>query len=131
MAERQTTLARHTRRATRQDARPSTHGSSSRALSTGARGQSARGSGEQAGVERPSPEDIAFADFLNGAWGTAVEACRYLPVSLSVLRRETRRGRIKAYVVGGRKLIRYRRSDLDAYLEAQAVAVPVSSRKRA
>jgi excisionase family DNA binding protein len=80
-----------------------------------------------------SPEvevsDTAFTDFLNGGWGTAVEACRYLSLSLSVLRRETRRGRIKAYVVGGRKLIRYRKSDLDAYLEAQAIAVPFTSRK--
>jgi excisionase family DNA binding protein len=75
--------------------------------------------------------DIAFADFLNGKWGTAVEAYRYLSISLSVLRRETRAGRIKAYVVGGRKLVRYRRSDLDAYLESQAVVVPFTSRKRA
>src|SRR5687768_2248950 len=51
--------------------------------------------------------DTAFTDFMNGKWGTASEARRYLSISLSVLRRETRRGRIKAYVIGGRKLIRY------------------------
>jgi excisionase family DNA binding protein len=84
--------------------------------------------------DRESPadtiDDSAFTDFLNGGWGTAVEGCRYLSLSLSVLRRETRRGRIKAYVVGGRKLIRYRKSDLDAYLESQAVAVLATSRGR-
>jgi excisionase family DNA binding protein len=75
---------------------------------------------------RPSPPPTtAFTNFMNGTWGTAVEARQYLSVSLSVVRRETRRGRIKAYVVGGRKLVRYRRSDCDAYLESQAVAVPV------
>lgn len=75
--------------------------------------------------------DTAFADFLAGKWGTASEACRYLSLSLSVLRRETRRGRIKAYVVGGRKLVRYRRSDLDAYLLESQTVVPFTQRSRA
>lgn len=77
-------------------------------------------------LTRPTPA------FLQGAWGDVHDARAYLGnVSLSVVRRETRVGRIKAYVIGGRKLVRYRRSDLDAYLESQAVVTPFAPRKRA
>jgi excisionase family DNA binding protein len=65
---------------------------------------------------------------MAGGWGDALDAAAYLDLSLSVIRRETRRARIRAYIAGGRKLIRYRRSDCDAYLESQAVAVPVVKR---
>ena len=66
---------------------------------------------------------------MAGGWGDALDAAAYLDLSLSVVRRETRAGRLKAYRVGGRKLVRYRRTDCDAYLEAQAVAVPVKVKR--
>ena len=132
MAERQNTFARHTRKASRTAPGVSAHGATPSALSTGARGQSARcGDGETANDTPPPVADTAFADFLAGKWGTAREACRYLSLSLSVVRRDTRAGRIKAYAVGGRKLIRYRRSDLDSYLESQAAVASFVPRKRA
>jgi excisionase family DNA binding protein len=46
-------------------------------------------------------------------------------VSTVTIRREIRRGRLQAYKVGGRKLLRLKREHCDRYLEAQDVAVPV------
>jgi excisionase family DNA binding protein len=151
MAERQNTLARHPRKTSRTAPGVSAHGPTPSALPTGPRGQSARSRDIEAANDTPTPQvdkapkadtsknkrrkkqvaDSAFTEFLAGKWGTAREACRYLSLSLSVVRRETRAGRIRAYAVGGRKLIRYRKSDLDAYLESQAVVVPFTPRKRA
>ncbi len=66
------------------------------------------------------------AVFMAGGWGSVGDASAYLGgVSVSVLRREIRRGRLRALKVGGRKLLRLKREHCDAYLEAQAVAVPV------
>lgn len=91
--------------------------------------------GSQVRAEREEPTPALTRPtrvFMDGGWGDVHDAVAYLGnVSLSVVRRETRAGRIKAYVVGGRKLVRYRRFDLDAYLESQAVVVPFASRKRA
>ena len=56
------------------------------------------------------------------------DASAYLGgVSVSVLRREIRRGRLRAFKVGGRKLLRLKREHCDAYLEAQVVAVAVKA----
>jgi integrase len=44
---------------------------------------------------------------MAGGWGSVVDASAYLGgVSVSVLRREIRRGRLRAFKVGGRKLLR-------------------------
>lgn len=68
-----------------------------------------------------NPSDV----FMQGGWGVPEDAERYLGVSGTTLRREVRRGRLKAYRVGGRKLLRFKRSDCDAYMEAQQIAIPV------
>jgi excisionase family DNA binding protein len=63
-----------------------------------------------------------------GGWGTVEDASLYMGgVSTVTIRREIRRGRLQAYKVGGRKLLRLKREHCDRYLEAQAVAVPVKS----
>jgi excisionase family DNA binding protein len=65
---------------------------------------------------------------MAGGWGSVGDASAYLGgVSVSVLRREIRRGHLRAFKVGGRKLLRLKREHCDAYLESQAVAVPVKS----
>jgi excisionase family DNA binding protein len=68
------------------------------------------------------PSDV----FMQGGWGLPEDACAYLGgLSRSTLRREIRRGRLRAYKVGGRKLLRLKRADCDAYMESEAIAVPV------
>ena len=68
-------------------------------------------------MDRQLPSD----NFMQGGFGTSEDAALYLRVSIVTVRREVRRGRLKAYRVGGRKLVRLKRSDCDAYLEAQQV----------
>ena len=49
-------------------------------------------------------------------WLTIEEAAAYLRVSDRTIRRALRAGDVKAYRVGGRRDLRFRREDLDAYL---------------
>ena len=59
--------------------------------------------------------------FMAGGWGTSLDAAAYMRLSIVTLRREIHRGRLKAYRVGGRKLLRLKREDCDAYLQEQQV----------
>ncbi len=68
-------------------------------------------------MNRQLPSD----NFMQGGFGTSEDAALYLCVSIVTVRREVRRGRLKAYRAGGRKLVRLKRSDCDAYLQAQQV----------
>ena len=61
------------------------------------------------------------AVFMAGGFGTVEDAARYLCISVVTLRREIRREQLRAYRVGGRKLLRLKREDCDAYLQAQQV----------
>ena len=70
-------------------------------------------------VERPT------AVFMAGGWGDVHDAASYAGVSADVLYREIRRGRLQAFKVGGRKLVRLKREHVDAYMFAQQIAVPV------
>ena len=66
--------------------------------------------------------------FMAGGWGTLRDAAAYLGhVSTLTLRREIKRGRLRAYKVGGRKLLRLKRTDCDRFIEAQQIAVVVKS----
>lgn len=68
---------------------------------------------------------------MAGGWGDALDASAYLDLSLSVVRRLTRRGALKGYRVGSfGKLVRYRRADCDQFLLDQQIAVPITSRGR-
>ena len=49
-------------------------------------------------------------------WLTIEEAAAYLRVSDRTIRRALAAGDVKAYRVGGRRDLRFRREDLDAYL---------------
>jgi len=55
-------------------------------------------------------------------WKSLAGAAEYLQVSKDTLRGYVRRGLIRAFRIRGSRLLRFRRSDLDALL----VAVPVS-----
>ena len=63
--------------------------------------------------------------FMAGGFGTVEDAARYLCISVVTLRREIRREQLRAYRVGGRKLLRLKRDDCDAYLLAQQVTFPI------
>ena len=80
-------------------------------------------------MNRQLPSD----NFMQGGFGTSEDAALYLCVSIVTLRREIRRGRLTAYRVGGRKLLRLKREDCDAYLQApqvpRAVDLGVNNRK--
>lgn len=63
---------------------------------------------------------------MAGGWGDVQDARAYLgDLSLSVVRREIRAGRLLSWKVGGRKLVRLKREHCDAYMLSQQVAVPV------
>ena len=49
-------------------------------------------------MDRQLPSD----NFMQGGFGTSEDAALYLRVSIVTVRREVRRGRLKAYRVGGR-----------------------------
>ena len=68
-------------------------------------------------MNRQLPSD----NFMQGGFGTSEDATRYLCISVVTLRREIHRGRLTAYRVGGRKLLRLKREDCDAYLQGQQV----------
>ena len=68
-----------------------------------------------------SPEGEPTRAFMAGGWGTSLDAAAYMRLSIVTLRREIHRGRLTAYRVGGRKLLRLKREDCDAYLQAQQV----------
>ena len=72
-----------------------------------------------------SPEGEPTRAFMAGGWGTSLDAAAYMRLSIVTLRREIRRGRLRAYRVGGRKLLRLKRDDCDAYLLAHQVAFPI------
>jgi excisionase family DNA binding protein len=66
---------------------------------------------------------------MDGGWGDANDTAAYLDISPSVTRRAIRRGDLAAFRVGGRKLVRLKREHCDAYMLAQAVAVPVKVKR--
>ena len=68
-------------------------------------------------MKRQLPSD----NFMQGGFGTPEDAARYLCISGVTLRREIRREQLTAYRVGGRKLLRLKREDCDAYLQKQQV----------
>lgn len=75
--------------------------------------------------KRQLPERPSEA-FLAGAWGRVQDASAYSGCSVTTLLREIRRRRLSAFRIGGRRVLVLRRQHVDAWLEQQAVAVPVS-----
>lgn len=61
--------------------------------------------------------------FLAGGWGDINDAAAYAKCSTVTISREIRRGRLSAYRVGGRKLIRLKREHVDAWMVRQAEPV--------
>jgi excisionase family DNA binding protein len=57
-------------------------------------------------------------------WLKIQEAAAYAKVSEPTIRREVRGGRLAAYRVGGRKCLRFRVEDLDAWLSASRTPQP-------
>ncbi len=58
-------------------------------------------------------------------WLTLKQGAAIVQTHEATLRREIQRGRLRAARVGGRRSIRFRRSWLDAWLEASTVTVEV------
>ena len=54
-------------------------------------------------------------------WLSGVEAEAYLGVSRTTLHRYRRAGKLVGYRIGGNRLVRYRREDLDALVERDDV----------
>lgn len=52
-------------------------------------------------------------------WMNLEKAAEYVCVSVPTLRREIKAGRLRAFRVGGRKAIRLRQADLDAWMLGQ------------
>jgi predicted DNA-binding transcriptional regulator AlpA len=57
------------------------------------------------------------------------EAGRYLGVSAAVLRLWRSKGTGPRYFAAGEKLIRYRRSDLDSWIESRLSTPPVAEKQ--
>lgn len=59
-------------------------------------------------------------------WLKIGEAAAYARVSEPTIRRETKAGRLKAYRVGGKKALRFRVEDVDAWLLSYLVPQPAA-----
>jgi excisionase family DNA binding protein len=57
-------------------------------------------------------------------WMTLEQAAGHVQLSAVTLRREIRGGRLAAYRVGGRRIIRLRAEDLDAWLASYQTPQP-------
>ena len=60
---------------------------------------------------------------MNSAWLTAAEAADYARVNVVTIRRAVQRGRLVAFRVNAGRNLRFRRSDLDAWLASSPVEV--------
>jgi excisionase family DNA binding protein len=53
-------------------------------------------------------------------WRTLAEAAEHARSSEATLRREAKRGRLRGYKIGGRRVWRFKAEDVDAWLEGRA-----------
>ena len=67
---------------------------------------------------------------IDSPWLRIADAAGYTHVSHRLLRREIKRGALRAAIVGGRNEILTRRQWLDDWLEGQARATPFPVRSR-
>ena len=61
-------------------------------------------------------------------WWTVKQSARYVNCSPVTLLREARNGRLQGYKVGGRRAWRFKREDLDAWLEQRSDPEPFVAR---
>ena len=64
---------------------------------------------QEAAVTQKTRATWAQGAFVQGGWGTVDQAGEYMGISVVAVRREIRRGRLRAYRVGGRKLLRLKK----------------------
>jgi excisionase family DNA binding protein len=69
-------------------------------------------------------ERAQFTVHMTTPWLKINEAAEYARVSEPTIRREVRGGRLKAYRVGGKKALRFRVEDVDAWLLSWQVPQP-------
>lgn len=70
---------------------------------------------------------MSYADFLDGGCGTVADAATYLALSTGTVYRMVSAGKLPASRVGG--VIRFRKADLDRYLDSKGTLAVVPVQK--
>ena len=76
-------------------------------------------------MQSPAVLPLPIVGIDSDPWLTLQQGAAIVQAHEATLRREIRRGRLRAARVGGRKSIRLRRSWLDAWLEANTSPIEV------